>query len=119
VGLNIKITTVNQDMKALSPFVPEMEEYLYLVLKGSAGPILGQVKTSTHGTCRLDSDIYYNWQVALPPLSEQKAIVQKVEKLLAICDQLETRITSNQIHAEQLMQAVLREAFSQTTKKPK
>ena len=50
----------------------------------------------------------------LPPLPEQKAIVAKVEKLLALCDQLETRITSNQTHAEQLMQAVLRETFSQT-----
>jgi len=55
----------------------------------------------------------------LPPLPEQKAIVTKVEKLLAICDQLETRITSNQTHAEQLIQAVLQEAFSQTTKQPK
>jgi hypothetical protein len=54
-----------------------------------------------------------------PPLPEQKAIVQKLEKLLAICDQLETRISSNQTHAEQLMQAVLQEAFSQTTKPPK
>jgi len=49
----------------------------------------------------------------LPPLPEQKAIVTKVEKLLALCDQLESQITSNQRHAEQLMQAVLREAFSQ------
>ncbi|MCF6245943.1 MAG: restriction endonuclease subunit S [Desulfobacula sp.] len=55
----------------------------------------------------------------LPPFQEQKAIVQKVEKLLAICDQLETQVTSNQTHAEQLMQAVLQEAFSQTTKQPK
>ena len=47
-----------------------------------------------------------------PPLSEQKAIVTKVEKLLALCDQLETQITQNQTHAEQLMQAVLKEAFS-------
>ncbi|MCI5137526.1 MAG: hypothetical protein D3922_03725 [Candidatus Electrothrix sp. AR1] len=49
----------------------------------------------------------------LPPLPEQKAIVTKVEKLLALCDQLETQITNNQTHAEQLMQAVLKEAFSQ------
>lgn len=49
----------------------------------------------------------------LPPLQEQKAIVAKVEKLLALCDQLETQITHNQTHAEQLMQAVLKEAFSQ------
>ena len=48
----------------------------------------------------------------LPPLPEQKAIVTKVEKLLTLCDQLETQITDNQTHAKQLMQAVLKEAFS-------
>ena len=49
----------------------------------------------------------------LPPLVEQQAIVTKVEKLLALCDQLETQITQNQTHAETLMQAVLRETFTQ------
>ncbi len=52
--------------------------------------------------------------IPLPPLPEQKAIASKVEKLLAICDQLETQITTNQTHTEQLMQAVLKEAFSQS-----
>lgn len=50
--------------------------------------------------------------IALPPLSEQYAIVGKVEKFIAICDQLEEQIYQNQTHAEQLMQAVLIEAFS-------
>ena len=50
--------------------------------------------------------------IPLPPLLEQKAIVAKVEKLLALCDQLETQITTNQTHADGLMQAVLKEAFS-------
>ena len=52
--------------------------------------------------------------IPLPPLPEQKAIATKVEKLLSICDQLETQITTNQTHTEQLMQAVLKEAFSQS-----
>ncbi len=51
----------------------------------------------------------------MSPLPEQKAIVAKVEKLLALCDQLEAQVAQNQIHAEQLMQSVLREAFSQPT----
>lgn len=50
--------------------------------------------------------------IPLPPLAEQKAIIAKVEKLLSLCDQLETQITQNQHHAEQLMQVVLKEAFS-------
>lgn len=49
--------------------------------------------------------------IAIPSQSEQQAIVTKVEKLLALCDQLEIQITQNQTHAEQLMQAVLKEAF--------
>ena len=51
--------------------------------------------------------------IPLPPLPEQKTIVAKTEKLLALCNQLEAQITNNQTHAEQLMQAVLKEAFSQ------
>lgn len=50
--------------------------------------------------------------IALPPLEEQQTIVTKVEQLFGLCDQLETQITQNQSHAEQLMQAVLKEAFS-------
>jgi type I restriction enzyme, S subunit len=50
--------------------------------------------------------------IPLPPLMEQQAIVTKVEKLLSLCDQLEAQITQNQSHADQLMQAVLEEAFS-------
>ena len=50
----------------------------------------------------------------LPPFSEQKTIVTKVEKLLALCDQLKAQITTKQTHTEQLMQAVLKEAFSQS-----
>lgn len=50
--------------------------------------------------------------IAFPPLAEQQAIVAKVEKLLVLCDQLEAQINQNQSHADQLMQAVLKEAFS-------
>ncbi len=54
-----------------------------------------------------------NFAIPLPPLAEQQAIVTKVEKLLTLCDQLEARVSQNQRHAAALMQAVLREAFTQ------
>jgi len=54
--------------------------------------------------------------INFPPLLEQQAIITKVESLLALCDQLETQITQNQTYAEQLMQAVLKEAFSHNSK---
>ena len=55
--------------------------------------------------------------IAFPSLPEQKAIAAKVEKLLALCDKMETQITANQTHSKQLMQTVLKEAFSQTSEK--
>lgn len=50
--------------------------------------------------------------IPIPSISEQEAIISKVEYLFALCDQLETQISQNQSHAEQLMQAVLNEAFN-------
>jgi len=47
----------------------------------------------------------------LPPLEEQKAIVQKVKTLMQKCDALEQEITQSEKHANMLMQAVLKEAF--------
>ena len=43
--------------------------------------------------------------IPLPPLAEQKAIVAKAEKLLTLCDQLESKINQSQHHANSLMQA--------------
>lgn len=53
-----------------------------------------------------------NLVCGLPPMEEQAAILVRVNKLLNYCDELETQVTQNQRHAEQLMQAVLKEAFS-------
>ncbi|HOE99942.1 MAG TPA: restriction endonuclease subunit S [Spirochaetota bacterium] len=49
--------------------------------------------------------------IPLPPLAEQQAIVDRVEKLLAIVDELEKQVIERKEQSEQLMQAVLREAF--------
>lgn len=55
----------------------------------------------------------YCLPIPISSTDEQKAIVAKVEKLLAMCDELEIQINANETHAEQLMQAVLKEAFTQ------
>ena len=47
----------------------------------------------------------------LPPLDEQKAIVKKVNQLMALCDELEKQVTDSKKDAELLVQAVLKEVF--------
>ncbi len=67
---------------------------------------------TTVGINNINSTELSNLLIPLPPLEEQKAIVAKVEALFAICDQLEAQIAQNQEHTNQLMQAVLKEAFT-------
>lgn len=50
--------------------------------------------------------------IALPSLSEQQRIVTKVQQLMQMANQLEQQVQRNQTHARQLLQAVLKEAFS-------
>jgi restriction endonuclease S subunit len=47
----------------------------------------------------------------LPPLEEQKAIVQKVNTLMGLCDSLEQEVQQSQEQIAQLMQSCLREVF--------
>jgi very-short-patch-repair endonuclease/restriction endonuclease S subunit len=54
-----------------------------------------------------------NLIIPLPPLAEQQAIAAKVERLLAVCDELAGQNSLAQNHAAQLMQAVLKEAFEE------
>ena len=49
--------------------------------------------------------------VPLPPLPEQKRIVEKVNQLMQHCHELEQQVQQSTTHAQQLMQAVLREVF--------
>lgn len=49
--------------------------------------------------------------IALPPIAEQQAIVNRVENILSMVDELEKQVFERKEQSEQLMQAVLREAF--------
>ncbi|WP_295445786.1 restriction endonuclease subunit S, partial [uncultured Thiodictyon sp.] len=48
----------------------------------------------------------------LPPISEQRRIVAKVDELMAVCDQLEANLTTTQTDSRRLLEAVLRDALA-------
>jgi type I restriction enzyme S subunit len=86
---------------------------LYFSLLHSSLFVQKQLENSASGQTMdvISIKILNKLYLPIPPLPEQQAIVTNVEKMLALCDKLETQITQNQTYAEQLMQAVLKEAF--------
>lgn len=87
-------------------------KYIYINLKTSKFLNEGEkLMTGAVGQKRVPVSYFENYHIPLPPLAEQQAIVERVDKLLAIVDELEKQVADRKEKAEQLMQAVLREAF--------
>lgn len=68
--------------------------------------------TGTAGQQRVSKSFIENFLVPIPPLQEQQRIVEKVNKLMLLCDELEKEVNIAQKYASQLMESVLQEAFS-------
>jgi type I restriction enzyme S subunit len=60
----------------------------------------------------LNQSILLNLAIGVPPLAEQRRIVAKVEELMALCDRLETQLTTTQAESRRLLEAVLHEALN-------
>jgi type I restriction enzyme S subunit len=50
--------------------------------------------------------------IPIPPLAEQSRIVAKVDELMAVCDQLESKLITTQTDSRRLLEAVLHEALA-------
>lgn len=52
-----------------------------------------------------------SFMIPLPPLAEQKRIVEKLEKLMKFCDDLEANVKESQNKTDSLLQVALKEAL--------
>jgi type I restriction enzyme S subunit len=93
VALTTRNVTINQDMKALALAMPELAEFVLRSMQAARERVLAMVERSSHGTCRLDSERVELLPLALPPLSEQKRIVTRVDELMRLIDELEAKQT--------------------------
>ncbi|MCC5049615.1 restriction endonuclease subunit S [Xanthomonas campestris] len=99
--------TINQDLKAISPYQPLLPRYVQLMLMGTERLIL--VEDVKQGTT-VQSIVYdrlFSRLFGLPPLSEQHRVVAKVDELMALCDRLEARQADADSAHTQLVQALL------------
>ena len=75
--------TINQDQRALTLWLPEMIEYVYLALKSLEFIILSDYKKSGTTVESIIWNKFVDLPIPLPPLNEQKRIVKRVEELKA------------------------------------
>lgn len=87
-------------------------KYINMVIKSSLvrNQIEPYLRTTT-GVKNINSDEISKLLIPLPPLGEQKRIVEKVDSLMVLCDELEERIEKSKKYSEKLMEVILKDAF--------
>jgi type I restriction enzyme S subunit len=109
VAVTTREVTINQDMKALVLAMPELSDFILRSCQAARGRVLEKVERSSHGTCRLESEVVEMLPIALPPLAEQGKILARVEQLMKICDELEAQLLRAEDRASKLVEAVVQE----------
>ena len=101
---------INQALAIFRCLENSVNQYIYLFL--NEGSEIKKIQTlGVVGQDNISLAQCREMLFPLPPLAEQKAIVEKVDKLMNIIDQLEQQIKHRKQLAQALMQTVLREAF--------
>lgn len=101
----------NQAIVFFGLIAPVSPQYIYTFLK--EGSFLKNiVLIGTAGQDNISVAKSKNIAVPLPPLAEQHRIVAKVDQLMALCDQLKTRLTQARQLNEQLATALVEKAVA-------
>ncbi|MFN3487666.1 MAG: restriction endonuclease subunit S [Emticicia sp.] len=89
-----------------------LSEYIYAFVKRLDFIKNGaKIMRGVAGQQRVPTEYFYNSLIPLPPLSEQQRIVAEIEKQLGKTKELKAHIIANQQATEQLLKALLRQAF--------
>tara|TARA_A100000171_G_scaffold18248_1_gene16785 strand:+ start:920 stop:2722 length:1803 start_codon:yes stop_codon:yes gene_type:complete len=94
--------TINQDLKALQLFKPEMARYIQVLSWGFERFILEHLTKTGTTVESLKFNEFAEQPFPLPPLEEQRRIVNKVDELRVLCDRLEQQ-TSDQLEAHETL----------------
>lgn len=92
-----------------------LNDFAYLYLHSQTGAF--RKVNQGMGQPNLNTPIIAGWFFPVPPLAEQHRIVAKVEELMALCDQLESHLTTAQNETGRLLESVLHDALNETSKR--
>lgn len=107
-GLENSIGSGTTELHVFRPLPGISASYVYIFLRSPYFKGLGeQVMTGTAGQKRLPSDYFASRPLPLPPKGEQARIVEKVDELMALCDQLEQQQQKKRTLQNRLRKATL------------
>ena len=101
-GLIDRQCTLNQQINAITPYITETSKFLFLCLRSPYFQKAAWERSSSTTISILNKGKWEAIPVPLPPLEEQRLIVQKVDELMALCDRLEQQ-TSDQLEAHETL----------------
>lgn len=87
VAISSNPVSTNQGIKTLVPYISGLSKYVAYVLSHFAVDIDASAPGTTYR--ELSGKLFARVLIPLPPILEQKRIVAKVDKLMALCDRLE------------------------------
>jgi Type I restriction modification DNA specificity domain len=102
---------INQDMKALLPNENLSSEYLCTTLWALNQELLGLIEKSTHDTRKLETDTLLSFRIPVPDVSEQKQIVDELERFQSKAIALKRLQAETAAELDALLPAILNKAF--------
>jgi len=80
--------TINQDMKALLCRERIDPRYLHAFLRGAKKHLVALADSSAHGTKKVETELLGRFAVCVPPLEEQRTIVETIRSELDALNEL-------------------------------
>jgi type I restriction enzyme S subunit len=104
-------TTINQSVCGIYPNQYFLPEFLHLYVKSIRSEWM-KFAAGLRKDPNINAKIINEMVLPIPPLNEQKRIVAKVDKLMKLCDELETKLTQTQTEREKIINAAVKQLLT-------
>ena len=110
VNITQREICIGRGLCAIRPYLSDISyQFIYYVLSALKEEFIKQATGTTF--IAITADVIRNQLIPLPPLAEQKRIVDKLDELMANCNQLEVKAEEMKNYTSKLFEASLKEAF--------